>query len=202
MNNMNKWLENYADLILTRGVGLRKGQILVVEETSVTAVEFLRILAERAYKLGAKDVVIHFSDQELTRIRLENASMETLRSTPDWWVDARAGYADKDACFLRLNNDSPDGLAGIDDERIAAWKAATTVPLKEFSFIKKDNKVKWSASAIPGTKWAKKVFPALSDDEAVSKLWEAIIKTMRLDQKDSVPTPDNPARSHNAPHLA
>ncbi len=177
MNNMNKWLENYADLILTRGVGLRKGQILVVEETSVTAVEFLRILAERAYKLGAKDVVIHFSDQELTRIRLENASMETLRSTPDWWVDARAGYADKDACFLRLNNDSPDGLAGIDDERIAAWKAATTVPLKEFSFIKKDNKVKWSASAIPGTKWAKKVFPALSEEEAVEALWRALFKS-------------------------
>ena len=176
MNNMKKWLENYADLILTRGVGLKKGEILVVEETSVTAIEFLRLLAERAYKLGAKDVVIHFSDQELTRIRLENADTETLSEVPEWWVDSRTCYAKEKACFLRLNNDSPDGLADVNEEKISLWKTATTVPLKEFNFIKKDNKVKWSASAIPGKKWAKKVFPELSEEDAMEAMWQALFK--------------------------
>ena len=36
--------------------------------------------------------------------------------------------------------------------------------------------MKWSASAVPGKKWAKKVFPELSDGEAVEALWEALFK--------------------------
>ena len=70
-----KKIENYADLVLQRGVGLTAGDILVIEDPSVTQIEFLRILTKKAYELGAKDVVIHFADQELTKIRLENAAL-------------------------------------------------------------------------------------------------------------------------------
>ena len=170
-----KKIENYADLILRRGVGLKAGDILVVEETSATAIEFLRILSEKAYRLGAKDVVIHLSDQELTRIRLEHADKEIIDSMPDWWIDSRRIYGEMGACFLRLNNDSPDGLSSVPNDRIALWKHATTEPLKELSFLKKENRVKWSASAVPGKEWAQKVFPDLDEEDAVEKLWEAIL---------------------------
>ena len=79
MENKERLLENYAELILKRGVGLRAGQILVVEETSVTAIEFLRILAKKAYELGAKDVVIHFTDQQLTKIPEQRRAGRTAR---------------------------------------------------------------------------------------------------------------------------
>lgn len=183
---MQKLFENYAELILKRGLGLREGQILVVEETSVTAIEFLRILARKAYEMKAKDVVIHFSDQELTGIRLQNASLDTLRDVPDWWVQSRVSYADKDACFLRLNNDSPDGLAGISDEKLSAWKKATSEPLKDLSFVKKDNLVKWSASALAGEKWAKKVFPDKSAEDAMASLWDAIFKACYVTEESGV----------------
>ena len=169
-----KKLKNYADLILQRGVGLCPGDVLVVEETSVTAIEFLRILTKRAYELGAKDVVVHFADQELTRIRLENADIETLSSMPEWWVESRNYYGRMGACFLRLNNDCPDGLVTVEEERITAWKRATTEPLQDLSFRKKENQVKWSASAVAGEGWAKKVFPGLPAEEAMERLWEAI----------------------------
>lgn len=168
-------IENYADLILQRGVGLKDGDILVVEETSATAIEFLRILVRKAYELGAKDVITHISDQELTRIRLEHADKEIVDSVPDWWVESRKIYGKMGACFLRLNNDSPDGLATVPNDRIALWKRATTEPLKELSFLKKENMVKWSASAVPGKKWAAKVFPDLDEESAVEALWNAIL---------------------------
>lgn len=177
MDRKEKLLENYAELILKRGVGIREGQILVVEETSVTAIEFLRILARKAYALGAKDVIIHFADQQLTKIRLENASVEALSEVPDWWVDSRTFYADKDACFLRLNNDSPDGLKDIAENRLTLWKSAISEPLKDLGFIKKDNRVKWSASAVAGKEWAVKVFPQKSEEAALEALWEAIFKS-------------------------
>ena len=53
MDRKERLLENYAELILKRGVGITEGQILVVEETSVTAIAFLRILAKKSYELGA-----------------------------------------------------------------------------------------------------------------------------------------------------
>ncbi len=181
-----KKVENYADLILRRGVGLVAGDVLVVEETSVTAIAFLRVLVKRAYELGAKDVVIHFADQELTRIRLENASLETLSVMPDWWVESRNYYGEIGACFLRLNNHSPDGLAGVANDKIAAWKQATTEPLKALSFVKKENRVKWSASVIPGEAWAQKVFPDLPVEEAMERLWEAIFDACYVTEESGV----------------
>ena len=49
-----------------------------------------------------------------------------------------------------------------------------------------ENKDQWTIIAVPSPSWATKVFPELSEKEAVEKLWEAIIKTMRLDQEDPV----------------
>lgn len=186
MDRKERLLENYAELILKRGVGIQPGQILVVEETSVTAIEFLRILTRKAYALGARDVVVHFADQKLTKIRLENAPLETLSEVPDWWVDARTFYADKDACFLRLNNDAPDGLKDIEENKLTLWKSATSASLKDLGFIKKDNRVKWSASAVAGEEWAMKVFPDRSRQEAMDALWEAIFRCCYVTEESGV----------------
>lgn len=184
--NRQKMIENYADLILQRGVGLKKGEILVIEETSVTAIEFIRIITRKAYELGAKDVVVHFADQELTKIRLQHADLDTIESVPDWWVESREMYGNANACFLRLNNDSPDGLCGVSDEKLAVWKRAITKPLQDLSFSKKENRVKWSASAVPGVAWAQKVFPGAAPDKAVELLWDAMLKSCYVTEESGI----------------
>lgn len=173
---MEKLLYNYADLILQRGLGIEKDQILVIE-TTIETIDFLRILTKRAYELGAKDVIIHFSDAELTKTRLQYASAETLEDIPNWQIESQTYYKDKDACFLRLISDDPDGLKGVDTEKLALWKKALSTPLNDLNFKKKENLLKWSASAVPNKKWAKKMFPDLSEDEAVKKLWDSILKS-------------------------
>ena len=45
-----------------------------------------------------------------------------------------------------------------------------------------DNRYKWCIAAVPGKKWAKKVFPGESVGKAVEKLWEAILYTSRADR--------------------
>lgn len=181
-----KKIENYADLVLQRGVGLTAGDILVVEDPSVAQIEFLRILTKKAYELGAKDVVIHFADQELTKIRLENADMETLSSMPDWWAESRRYYGDKKACFLRLIDESPNGLSSVPNERITAWQKAKTEPLKSLAFRKKENLVKWSALPLPGKEWAKMLFPDCSDEEAVDRLWDAIFDACYVTEESGI----------------
>ena len=176
MKNKSKLMENYAELILKRGVGIRKGQLLLIEEASVSSIEFIRILSKKAFDMGARDVVPLFFDQELTKIRLQNASDKVISEVPEWMIEARVSYKDSDACYLRIIDESPDGLKEVDGKKLSLWKQSTLEPLKALGIIKKENLVKWSASAVAGKEWANKVFPNKSDADAVDSLWEAIFK--------------------------
>lgn len=51
---------------------------------------------------------------------------------------------------------------------------------------------------MPGKDWAKKVFPRLNEEEAVEALWEAILKTSRVDGNDPLRNWDE----HNASLIA
>ena len=44
-----------------------------------------------------------------------------------------------------------------------------------------ENKYQWTIAAVPGEKWAKKLFPQLSKKQAVKKLWDAILFASRAD---------------------
>ncbi|WP_326910867.1 aminopeptidase [Sedimentibacter sp. MB31-C6] len=182
---MDRLLFNYADLILQRGVALEKNQILVIE-TSTDTIDFLRILTKQAYELGAKDVVVHYTDHELTKIRLQHASVETLTDVPNWWIESQTYYGDNDACFLRLISEDPDGLREVDHEKLSLWKKATATPLNELNFKKKENMLKWSAAAVPNKKWAQKVFPNLKEDEAFNELWKSILKSCYVNEQSGL----------------
>ncbi len=43
-----------------------------------------------------------------------------------------------------------------------------------------ENKHQWTIVAVPSKKWAKKVFPGERTSTAVEKLWEVILKTVRV----------------------
>jgi aminopeptidase len=57
-----------------------------------------------------------------------------------------------------------------------------------------DNRFQWSIIALPGKKWAKKVFPKLSEEKALAAMWKAILKATRVDGKDPIKEWDE----HNA----
>jgi aminopeptidase len=42
-----------------------------------------------------------------------------------------------------------------------------------------ENKFQWCIAGVPGVRWAAKVFPGIPEDEAVEKLWEAILGAAR-----------------------
>ena len=48
--------------------------------------------------------------------------------------------------------------------------------MKEYRQLQMSNAVPWSIGAIPVPSWAKKVFPDVSEEEAMNKLWDAIFR--------------------------
>jgi len=48
------------------------------------------------------------------------------------------------------------------------------------------NQVQWCVAAVPTPAWAHKVFPALPADEALARLWDMVLMTVRADQPDPI----------------
>ena len=173
---MNKsFLIKYASLAVNIGVNIQKDNILVISSPIETA-EFARLITEEAYKSGAKDVIVHYGDQKLTKIKLENSSLETISNIPEWQAESYNYYARQEACFISISASDPDGLKGVPVEKIGASQKARTSALKEYFDNSMSNKCRWCVLSVPTLSWAKKVFPKVSDDEAMESLWDVIFK--------------------------
>ena len=181
----NDLLKKYASLAVNTGVNIQKDNILVISSPIETA-EFARLIAEEAYKAGAKDVIVHYGDQKLTKIKLENSSLETIADYPDWMAEGYNYYARQGACFISIAASDPDGLKGIPVEKIGTSQKARTSALKEYYDNSMSNKCRWCVLSVPTLSWAKKVFPNASDDEAMKSLWDVIFKTVRVDTENPV----------------
>lgn len=191
---MNKsFLIKYASLAVNIGVNIQKDNILVISSPIETA-EFARLITEEAYKSGAKDVIVHYGDQKLTKIKLENSSLETISNIPEWQAESYNCYARQEACFISISASDPDGLKGVPVEKIGASQKARTSALKEYFDNSMSNKCRWCVLSVPTLSWAKKVFPKVSDDEAMESLWDVIFKTVRVDTENPV----NAWKKHNA----
>ena len=191
---MNKsFLIKYASLAVNIGVNIQKDNILVISSPIETA-EFARLITEEAYKSGAKDVIVHYGDQKLTKIKLENSSLETISNIPEWQAESYNYYARQEACFISISASDPDGLKGVPVEKIGASQKARTSALKEYFDNSMSNKCRWCVLSVPTLSSAKKVFPKVSDDEAMESLWDVIFKTVRVDTENPV----NAWKKHNA----
>lgn len=181
---MSRIRQNYARLVLTRGVNLQPGQILVIDAPVWTS-EFVHLVSEEAFRLGAKDVVIHYADPDADRLRLLHADEETLCDVPRWQVESQTLYGEKNACFLRLDSNDPDGMAGVDPARLSLWKKAVSAPLEGLRLKRMSNDLAWSGVPAPNARWAKKVFPAMGEPEALEALWQAVYRCCYVSEESA-----------------
>ena len=171
-----KLLREYANIGIVVGVNLQKGQTLIVNAT-IDGKDLARLVVEEAYRLGAKEVIVNWVDHAINRLNLEHQSIETLCNIPDYVVAQKVEPLKEGAAILHLSSEYPGIMAGIDAQKISKSMMAKQTKLKEASELTMSNKVRWSILGVPNTIWAKKVFPTLSEDEALEKLWELVLST-------------------------
>ena len=172
-------LRAYARLIAESGVNVQKGQEVFIT-AGLDQPEFVAMVVEECYRRKAKKVVVDWNYQPLTRLHVRHQSLTTM-STLDNYEEARwQHYVDTIPCRIYLLSEDPDGLRGVNQEKMAKAQQ------KKYPIIKGyrdqiENKYQWCIAAVPGVKWAKKLFPELRASQAVEKLWEAILHTSRVD---------------------
>lgn len=171
-------LRRYAHLIAKTGVNVQKGQEVFVY-AGLDQPEFVQMVVEECYKLGAKKVVVDWDYQPLTKTHVKYRSLKTM-STMDNYIEAKwQHYVDEIPCKIYLESDDPDGLKGVNQEKMAKSQQALYPIIKKYR-DQIENKYQWCIAAVPGVAWAKKLFPELSKKQAVEKLWEAILLTSRV----------------------
>ncbi len=92
----------------------------------------------------------------------------------------------KGAAFLRIAASDPELMKDVDPKKIAKQNKTLSIALNEYRSRLMSNKNVWCVASIPTEPWAKKVFPDVSAEEAVAKLWDAIFKAVRVDEDDPV----------------
>jgi aminopeptidase len=181
----NIMLEKYARLIVKTGINIQRGQTLVIS-SPIECAPFTRMAAEIAYKEGAREVVVNWGDDLLSRIKYINAPEEVFEEYPEWQKEFYISNARKGAAFLSISAADPEVMKGVSAERMLKWSKTASNAIKEYRDRMSSNKNVWCVASIPTKSWAKKVFPELCEDEAVKKLWDAIFKAVRCDEENPV----------------
>ena len=177
--NMNKTrLKKYANLIARCGVNVQKGQEVIVN-AGLDQPEFVKMVVEECYKAGAKKVSVEWSYQPLTKLNVRYCTEKVLSTMEKWQIEKLEHRAETLPCMIHLISEDPDGLAGINQKKMAKSMAARAKIIKPIR-TKMENKYQWVIAAVPGKEWAKKVFPGEKVSVAVEKLWEAILSTSRV----------------------
>lgn len=191
MKDFNEQLKNYAELAIKIGVNLQKNQTLVIN-APVDAKDFVRIIAEIAFKNGARNVHVNYNDEILSRITYLNAQNdEIFNEFSKHRASELEEHAKNNAAFLSIVSSNPIILQGVDPSKIAASTKARSLALKEYYKYIMNSDVSWSIISIPSEGWATKVFPELSAPDAMKKLWEVIFSIVRVDTEDVVTAWDN-----------
>jgi aminopeptidase len=181
----NTMIEKYAQLIVKTGINIQKDQTLVIT-SPIECAAFTRSIARIAYEEGARDVVINWRDELFSKIRYLNAPDVVFEEFPEWQKEFYLSYVRSGAAFLRIAASDPELMKDVNPERMAKASKASNSALKEYRERLMSSKNVWCVASIPTRSWAKKVFPELSEEEAVDKLWDAILMSVRVDTEDPV----------------
>jgi len=173
-------MRKYAHLIAKCGVNVQKGQEVVIV-AELDQPEFVRMLTEECYRLGAKKVIVEWQDQKTMKIHSRFRSLKTLSVLEKWEEAKWQHYVDVIPCRIYLESEDPDGMKGVNQEKLQKARQAIYPIIKRYR-DQLENKYQWCIAAVPGEAWAKKLFPTLSKHRAVEKLWEAILSTSRVDE--------------------
>jgi aminopeptidase len=176
---MQNKLTEYAELIVQVGANVQKGQTLVVA-CPIECAEFGRLIASKAYEVGAREVIMRWSDDPSVRMRFLKADSEVFDEIPDWLKTFYYEYAGKKAAIVSISASDPEFLKGVDADRLKRNSITTGKALKDYFDMQMRGEFPWCIVSIPTPAWASKVFPDVPAEEAVSKLWDSILTAVHV----------------------
>ena len=113
------YLQLYADFIVKVGVNVQPRQNFIIR-CPVTMPEFGHACVKAGYEAGAKNCIVRWEDDKLSRLHYEYAKEEDLAAMKPYELRSYLDYAeDPDGCCtLAIHAADPEALAGLDAAKI------------------------------------------------------------------------------------
>ncbi|MBE6089430.1 MAG: aminopeptidase [Clostridium beijerinckii] len=178
-------LRKYAELVVKKGINLQDKQQLLIN-SPIECAEFARLIAEEAYEAGAINVIVDYNDEELALIKYNKAPMESFKREPKHAVLLREQLIKEKTAFISISARDPELLSGVDPNKISTLAKTANRAMKDVSAAMMSNEVQWCVVSIPTKGWARKVFPDLSEADAVENLWDSIFSIVRADKESPI----------------
>lgn len=183
--NFEQKLEKYAELVVKVGLNIQPGQRLVVLAGLDTA-PLVRLITASAYQLGSRLVSIVWVDEQINKIRYQNAPKDSFDEFPGWLFEGISDSIQEGDAYLQVWGRDPELLKGEDPELVAIHRKTRAKHYKAIGDQQSINAVQWTVICPPTPGWATKIFPDITEDAALSRLWEAVFKACRLDDPDPI----------------
>ncbi len=180
-----KKIDKLANLAVKRGVGLQKGQNLLIT-APIESLPLVRKIAEHAYKEGASIVTPLFTDSDITLSRFKYAPDESFDSATDWLFNGMGEAFDNNTARMAIAGDDPMLLSQMDPDKVSRANKAMAKAYKPARERITEFKINWNIVSWPGSSWASRVFPELPLDEAIVKLADAIFDASRASVDDPI----------------
>ncbi|MGI8712767.1 MAG: aminopeptidase [Solirubrobacteraceae bacterium] len=171
--------QRLAELALGLGANLQPGQDLYVA-AEVGHLNTVRVLAERAYRAGARYVDIRLFDPLVQRSRLAHVPDLALGHVPSWELERRRRMGEGGAASIKLTGPTaPHALDQIEPARVARASVPSMLGGLELEAL-----VNYTIVPCPTAGWAAALRPELAANDGLAALWRDIAYVCRLDEPD------------------
>lgn len=172
-------LKEYAHLLVEVGMNVQPGQTPRIA-APIECAPLARLCVEAAYDCGARDVVMDWTDDFVSRQRYLKADEAVFSEFPSYLKARFDWLLEQQAPALSITGSDPEALKGVDPARIQTWQRASAQPTKPYYDAMTANRFQWCVAAYPTRAWAEKVFPDKKGEDAVDALWDAIFSVCRI----------------------
>ena len=176
---LNRKKREYARLITRKGANVQRGQTVVIR-AELDQPDFITMLVSECYRAGACKVEVEWNHQPLTKLDVHYQTTDSLSSMYEWEYAKYDLWSKKPPVMIYIDSEDPDGLKNLNQVKYTLARAAKAKQLKPYRDLM-ESRYQWCIAAVPGKKWAKKLFPELRVQVAVDKLWGVILKASRAD---------------------
>ena len=177
---MKELQEKYASVILNSCLKLKKDQPLFISASNI-AIDFVRILANKAYEIGVKDIYFEIIYPYLKHDLIKNLDLDTLKKHQFFNKEIWNEYARKGAAFAMLTSETPNLMKDIDPKKLSEITMYSFETRKAFDEKREKMETPWCIAAVPTKEWAEEVFHT---DDALEKLWQAIFNICEINKEN------------------
>ena len=192
-SEFEKNLDKYAEVIVKVGLNLQPGQRLLIGKptansngTPLELAPLIRLIATKAYQIGARLVDVMWDDEQLRLIRFQYSPRDSFEEFPNWRTDAALKVAKAGDAMLTITGHNPKLLIKQDPELITTAQQTYLKHNEPILDLVTKNALNWLVIAAPVEGWMDKVFPNLPPDKRKAKFWDTLFDICRVKKYDPI----------------